>query len=199
MPRMTRAQQLESAARAAGLKFDTYSPGDGKTRYKFFPDDGSRASYFGSGGAIDTVLGIAAAEQFVSDHVALAEQRERARTRGPVVRISASSRPTMADIKRANKEYHEDRGEKFHFFDAANRRFFGPEKLYGPYYGPGGVFFVTSNKSGILVREVGPDGDMRTDRQTESFRHVEDARDAAKALAKGTRSAEKNPRRRARR
>lgn len=193
---MTRTQQLESDARAAGLKFDTYSPGDGKTRYKFFPDDGSRASYFGSGGAIDTVLGIAAAEQFVSDHVALAEQMERARTRGPVVRISASSRPTMADIKHANKEYHRDRGEKISFFDKGFSRLFGPEKLYGPYTGPGGIFFITKNKAGVGVREVRPTGDIG---QTVWFDHVEDARAAAKALAKGTRSAEKNPRRRARR
>lgn len=196
MPRMTRTQQLESDARAAGLKFDTYSPGDGKTRYKFFPDDGSRASYFGSGGAIDTVLGIAAAEQFVSDHVALAEQRERARTRGPVVRISASSRPTMADIKRANDEFHRDRGDSFSFFDKKSRRFFGPEKFYGPYGGPGGIFFVALNKAGVSVREVKPTGEIGSSMR---FDHVEDAREAAKALAKGARSAEKNPRRRVRR
>lgn len=48
------------------------------------------------------------------------------------------------------------------FFDRATTRFFAPEKQYGPYVGPGGVFFVTQNRSGISLREVATDWSIDT-------------------------------------
>jgi hypothetical protein len=200
---MTRLQELEASAARAGLAVRTYSPGDGKTRYKFFslPYSGS---YF-SGHPLDTVIGLAAANKYVSDYKArldyVAEAAVQSRredeemARRPL--ISASSKPTIADVKRANIEYHRRRGEDFSFFDKKTSRFFGPEKFFGPYSGPGGIFFVNKNKHTINVREVKSTGDIGL--PIGDHRFVEDARDAAKALAKGTRSAEKNPRRRARR
>jgi hypothetical protein len=56
---MTRTQQeLRDVARRGGFDFDTYSPGDGVTRYRFFPDPGH--DYF-SGDGDYTALGYAEA------------------------------------------------------------------------------------------------------------------------------------------
>lgn len=48
------------------------------------------------------------------------------------------------------------------FFSRSTTRFFGPERHYGPYVGPGGVFFVTQNQGGIRLREVRPDWSIHT-------------------------------------
>lgn len=204
MARLTRMEQLRSDAKAAGLIVDTYSPGDGVTRYRFFKAGGyalpRAVTYFNGHDPVDTVLGIAKAEQFVSDYVA--RQEYAARAKRDEVLISASPKPTMADVKRANIEYHHRRGEDFSFFDKKTTRHFGPEKFYGPYAGPGGIFFVNVNRIpetrnlNITIREVRSTGDIGLPRG--NFSHVEDARDAAKAMAKGTRAAASNPSRRRR-
>lgn len=105
---------------------------------------------------------------------------------------------TMADVRAANAEFHRSLGHDWSYFDRKTSKFFGGDKFYGPYSGDGGTFFVQANRAGIRVkREV--KGEIKAAGNADGYDHVEDARDAAKALAKGTRSAEKNPRRRARR
>ncbi len=62
----TRAQ-LRAEAKAVGLSVDTWSPGDGKTRYRFFPFP--KGGYFEhSQQAVKTVKGIKAAFKFVAKH-----------------------------------------------------------------------------------------------------------------------------------
>lgn len=64
---MTRKETLKSRARAAGLKLDTWSPGDGATRYRFAHASDPSNDYFGFASARTvTALGIAEAEAVVS-------------------------------------------------------------------------------------------------------------------------------------
>ena len=198
MARLTRSAQLQKDADALGLIVSTYSPGDGVTRYRFFrasdQTPGRRVDYFSGSSPVSTQLGIGKAEWFVGDYAVRQELASQPRREEAL--ISASPKPTMADVKRANIEYHRRRGDGFSFFDKDTSRFFGPEKFHGPYAGPGGIFFVTASKRGVTVRRVRPTGDI--DSPIGDFRHVEDARDAAKAMAKGTRAAASNPSRRRR-
>ena len=63
---------------------------------------------------------------------------------------------TMAYVKAMSR----DTGSPF--FDRATSRYWGPEKHFGPYVGPGGVFFVTQNRAGVSLREVRPDWSIHT-------------------------------------
>lgn len=69
-----------------------------------------------------------------------------------------------------------------HFFDRSTMRFFGGDTSYGPYVGPGGVFFVQANRAGISVREVFPDWHVSTAIKMNS---LDEARKYAQNLAKG--------------
>lgn len=60
---MSTFKDVERAAQAAGLNVRTYSPGDGVTRYKFFPKDDT-SSYFGPNNGIHTALGAKAAIEY---------------------------------------------------------------------------------------------------------------------------------------
>jgi len=55
--------QLGEVAEDNGLYVDTYSPGDGMTRYRFFKNPGN--DYFGPENGIYTALGLAEARVFV--------------------------------------------------------------------------------------------------------------------------------------
>lgn len=52
---MTRVERLEQACKAAGFYVATWSPGDGKTRYRFFSEPGN--SYCGPSNGAFTALG----------------------------------------------------------------------------------------------------------------------------------------------
>jgi len=58
---MTRLGDLQESVKRLGFQVDTWSPGDGVTRYRFFnrPSD-----YFGPANGIYTALGFAEAETF---------------------------------------------------------------------------------------------------------------------------------------
>ena len=62
MTRRTRLQALSDAARECGLHVDTWSPGDGVTRYRFFDKP---SGYFGPHSGIFTALGFKKAAVFV--------------------------------------------------------------------------------------------------------------------------------------
>jgi hypothetical protein len=69
MAKQTRFEILENEAKAAGLDVTSYSPGDGVTRYRFYPA-GSGNNYFGPGDGIATVLGLKAAKDFIAAYAA---------------------------------------------------------------------------------------------------------------------------------
>ncbi len=103
----------------------------------------------------------------------------------------ATRKVTMADVRAANAELHRSLGHDWTYFDRKTSKFFGGDKFYGPYSGEGGTFFVQVNRAGIRVkREI--NGEIKPAGSADGYAHVEDARDAAKALAKGARSAEKD-------
>ena len=56
---------LQNDARAAGLRFATYSPGDGVTRYRFFREE-DKSSYFGPSNGVYTALGIREARTWLA-------------------------------------------------------------------------------------------------------------------------------------
>uniref|UniRef100_A0A6H1ZZ97 Uncharacterized protein n=1 Tax=viral metagenome TaxID=1070528 RepID=A0A6H1ZZ97_9ZZZZ len=60
--KQTRLEQLQKACGEVGLWVDTYSPGDGITRYRFFKEAGN--SYFGPKNGIYTALGFKEARTF---------------------------------------------------------------------------------------------------------------------------------------
>jgi hypothetical protein len=74
-----------------------------------------------------------------------------------------------------------------HFFDRGNVRFFGREKTYGPYIGPGGVYFVTVNKAGTSIRPVSIDWSVGVPVKHQSVVTIDDARRYARQLAQGRR------------
>ena len=66
--RTTKREHLEAICAGVGFYFATYSPGDGVTRYRFYPDtardeDGAKHDYF-SGDGEWTALGYAEAEVY---------------------------------------------------------------------------------------------------------------------------------------
>jgi hypothetical protein len=68
---MSRFTHLEDSCERAGLKVDTYSPGDGATRYRFFlANDPQGADYFGGRGVF-TALGLREAFAFVNGALAV--------------------------------------------------------------------------------------------------------------------------------
>ena len=68
---MTRLAPLEDSCERAGLKVDTWSPGDGVTRYRFFAaGDPLGSDYFGGRG-IFTALGLKEAFAFVNGALAV--------------------------------------------------------------------------------------------------------------------------------
>ena len=103
-------------------------------------------------------------------------------------------RTTMSDIRAANK------AAGGHFFDRATVRYFGSRHAGGPYSGPGGLLFVTSDTPGVIFGEYIP-RDFRVwrvqqvgdkcghidlaSKAGEPFKTVEEARDFAKRLARG--------------
>ena len=103
----------------------------------------------------------------------------RSSSNGTTVRI------TMPDVKRANARYHRERNDDFSYFDRKTSKFFGGDKFSGPYVGLGGTFFVQQNKAGINIKRAMPSGAIQSVYDAGSFRSVEDARAAAKKLAKG--------------
>ena len=62
------------------------------------------------------------------------------KTFGPFTVESMPRYRTMADVKRSNKE------AGFHLFDRSTMRFFDSRIESGLYRGPGGVYFVTSER-----------------------------------------------------
>lgn len=174
---------LVQAAHAAGFRVATYSPGDGRTRYRFFraSEHPGEVDYFGSSRPVRTVSGAAAASKFIDEQRKVQRHAAQAHT-APVL---TAKKPSMADVKRANVEYHRRRGESWSFFDPGNKRVFGVDKFSGPYAGPGGVFFVVSNKAGTSAKRVEASGNIE---------HVAvdavgliEYRSAAKKLAAGAR------------
>lgn len=91
---------------------------------------------------------------------------------------------TISDVRRANREAGQ------HFFDRDTMRFFGSRVVSGLY---AGRFFVTSEKGPYdtartyTVREAEPDGGIETCGDFQEYRHIEDAREAARNLAREVR------------
>lgn len=94
---------------------------------------------------------------------------------------------TIEDIECANKNFG------FHFFDKETLRFFGSRILYPTYNGPGGVFFVTSEKRPYsddprryTVRQFNPKTrGMETAGEFQGFANAKTAKRWAEKLAKG--------------
>lgn len=64
--KLTRFEELEIHADAAGLTVHTWSPGDGVTRYRFFTKpEMTHQSYFGPASGVYTALGLKEAWTFV--------------------------------------------------------------------------------------------------------------------------------------
>ena len=62
----TRREELEQEALDVGLVLHTYSPGDGVTRYRFFPVNApANQNYFGPANGIYTALGLKDARLFI--------------------------------------------------------------------------------------------------------------------------------------
>lgn len=97
----------------------------------------------------------------------------------------AKFKVTMADVRTANERFHKDRGDDFSFFDKKTVRPFGGDKFYGPYSGPGGTYFVVSNRFGLHIKKFQANGDIDSVREGTDFHSAESARAAAKKLAKG--------------
>lgn len=95
-------------------------------------------------------------------------------------------RLTMADIRHASLRSGSP------YFSRETTRYWGPEKFWGPYEGPGGVYFVKKNKAGISIEKFHRENG-RIHNVDSMLSHVEDARERAKELA---RNAARDPRRR---
>ena len=84
-----RASALEADAHAAGYHLATYSPGDGKTRYRFFPlaemarrgVSAREQDYFGPLSGGHTVMGLAAAKKWLAHAPSLPRTNRRRTTR----------------------------------------------------------------------------------------------------------------------
>jgi len=105
-----------------------------------------------------------------------------------------TAKPTMAQVKMYNAEYNQHLGRDS-YFARGTSRFFGGDKFWGPYRGPGGLYFVQQNNAGIKIKKVGPMGQISTGAPGQTFGWPEDARAYAKALAQGA-VERSNPRRR---
>ena len=84
---------------------------------------------------------------------------------------------TMAAIKEKSKQTGSP------YFSRGSSQFFGRERFFGPYVGPGGIFFVQKNRAGVSLKEVRTDWSIdtigRVDVGTEGVR--EEARLRARA------------------
>ena len=67
--KQTRLQELREFARSAGLTVETWSPGDGQTRYRFFKNAPKDQTYFGPDNGVYTALGLKEAWSFLSGAV----------------------------------------------------------------------------------------------------------------------------------
>lgn len=68
---LSRKERLVARAEDAGLTFDTWSPGDGMTRYRFFDGTARDSDYFGGhGDEVQTCLGLREAEVWLRGYVA---------------------------------------------------------------------------------------------------------------------------------
>ena len=101
-----------------------------------------------------------------------------------------TERYTIAQIRDANMR------AGFHFFERDTMRFFDSRVVKaGPYCGPGGVFFITSEQfhgsqgdgpRGFTVRQFKPDsGDVDSASDFNTIRDVDDARRLARQWAQG--------------
>jgi hypothetical protein len=66
----TRLQELKDYAKGAGLTVETWSPGDGATRYRFFDEAGPNQTYFGPKSGIYTALGLKDAWNYLYGYAA---------------------------------------------------------------------------------------------------------------------------------
>lgn len=86
---------------------------------------------------------------------------------------------TMAYVKARSRETGSP------YFDRETSRFFGREQFWGPYVGPGGVFFVQRNRGGVSVKEVTPNWNIRTYPVPPTLWRPKSIRHVAQLLAKG--------------
>ena len=91
---MTKRQELEETCREAGITFDTYSPGDGVTRYKFFREPGS--GYFGPHDGFHTSLGLSEALTFAEGYLLGRAARDKLKEK----EIEVKSHLHVRDAKR---------------------------------------------------------------------------------------------------
>jgi len=77
MKKLTMLDHWNETLAEYGFVIDTYSPGDGATRYRFFSNAGDRPDYF-SGHGIYTALGWKEAEAFARGLLAGADQVKQA-------------------------------------------------------------------------------------------------------------------------
>ncbi len=93
---------------------------------------------------------------------------------------------TIAEIKALNT------ANELNFFSRGAMRFFNTRIVSTAYNGEGGTFFITSEHNRptdapkFTIRKFHPEtGEIKTFGEFRGFRYIEDARDAARAAAKG--------------
>jgi hypothetical protein len=99
---------LEATAARAGLSMDTWSPGDGVTRYRFFPFPSG--DYFAhSHQAIGTALGLKNAFKLVEDY---AERGDYPRKRNPLTPSEMTELSKLEDSARHHEEFARRNGDR---------------------------------------------------------------------------------------
>jgi hypothetical protein len=100
-----------------------------------------------------------------------------------------AKRMTMADVRRKNA------AAGGYYFSRGTSKFFGREKFYGPYSGPGGVFFVKVGARpgvGVGIHEVLPSGHIGS--AIDFTGDLDEKRAFARGLARGGSKARKRTR-----
>ena len=98
-----------------------------------------------------------------------------------------AKRMTMADVRRKNAAAGQ------FYFSRATTRFFGRERFFGPYVGPGGVFIVKSgDRTGTKVLEVLSTGEISA--PIDFTGDIDEKRAFARGLARGGSKARKRTR-----
>ena len=70
LKKKTRLQELQDYAKTLKLTVETYSPGGGPTRYRFFEKPGPQQTYFGPASGMHTAFGLKDAWNFVYSYAA---------------------------------------------------------------------------------------------------------------------------------
>jgi len=114
-PNGARMDVLREMAHKAGYLVETYSPGDGTTRYRFFDlaemqrkgVSAQEQTYFGPLNGVHTALGLAAAKKFLSGGAKKAPAKKRTNASGATT-ISYNAEYDEYTVKKGRSAYHTD-------------------------------------------------------------------------------------------